>query len=185
MMRALASLVALLVARAAAIEEDGVLVLTASNFQNKVNEQYDTGMMVEFYAPWCKHCQALAPVYAEAAQALKGDVVLAKIDATQAQALAQQHGVTGYPSVKFFKQGRVIDAQGVGMEAEQIVKAAQRLSQERCGYLGDDAAVEAAATGPGVRVLAFFKTNKTKAARSFLNAVDEFRYPIDLSLIHI
>ena len=179
MMRALASLVALLAARAAAIEEDGVLVLTASNFQNKVNEQYDTGMMVEFYAPWCKHCQALAPVYAEAAQALKGDVVLAKIDATQAQALAQQHGVTGYPSVKFFKQGRVIDAQGVGMEAEQIVKAAQRLSQERCGYLGDDAAVEAAATGPGVRVLAFFKTNKTKAARSFLNAVDEFRYPID------
>ncbi|KAH8052668.1 intramolecular oxidoreductase [Aureococcus anophagefferens] len=157
MMRALASLVALLVARAAAIEEDGVLVLTASNFQNKVNEQYDTGMMVEFYAPWCKHCQALAPVYAEAAQALKGDVVLAKIDATQAQALAQQHGATGYPSVKFFKQGRVIDAQGVGMEAEQI----------------------AAATGPGVRVLAFFKTNKTKAARSFLNAVDEFRYPID------
>ena len=68
MMRALASLVALLVARAAAIEEDGVLVLTASNFQNKVNEQYDTGMMVEFYAPWCKHCQALAPVYAEAAR---------------------------------------------------------------------------------------------------------------------
>ena len=54
-------------------------------------------------------------------RALKGDVVLAKIDATQAQALAQQHGVTGYPSVKFFKQGRVIDAQGVGMEAEQIV----------------------------------------------------------------
>ena len=147
MMRALASLVALLVARAAAIEEDGVLVLTASNFQNKVNEQYDTGMMVEFYAPWCKHCQALAPVYAEAAQALKGDVVLAKIDATQAQALAQQHGVTGYPSVKFFKQGRVIDAQGVGMEAEQIVKAAQRLSQERCGYLGDDGSMRASWAG--------------------------------------
>ena len=181
----MAARVALLVAlsvvgRCVSIEEDGVFVLTAKNFANKINEEYEKGIMVEFYAPWCQHCQALAPVYAEAAQALAGEVVLAKLDATEAQALAQEHGVTGYPSVKFFKQGRVVDARdGVGLEAESIVKTARRLSKERCGRLGDAAAVEAAVGGAGVRVLAFFKSEKTKAARSYLNAVDEFKYPID------
>lgn len=39
--------------------------------------------MLEFYAPWCKHCQDLAEGYKEAATALKAEgVKLAKIDAT-------------------------------------------------------------------------------------------------------
>jgi len=38
--------------------------------------------------------------------------------------------------------------------------------------------VAAAVAGRGVRVLAFFKTNRTKAARSFLHTADEFKYPV-------
>ncbi|KAK6136298.1 hypothetical protein DH2020_029962 [Rehmannia glutinosa] len=62
--------------------------------------------MVEFYAPWCGHCQALAPEYAAAAEELKDETVaLAKVDATEEAELSQKFDVQGFPTVYFFVDG--------------------------------------------------------------------------------
>ncbi|KAG9445584.1 hypothetical protein H6P81_011712 [Aristolochia fimbriata] len=85
------------------IDEKDVVVLKDSNFSDFLKK--NPYVMVEFYAPWCGHCQSLAPEYAAAATELKGEAVLAKVDATEENDLAQKYDVQGYPTVYFFIDG--------------------------------------------------------------------------------
>ncbi|CAJ1979309.1 unnamed protein product [Sphenostylis stenocarpa] len=87
-----------------AVDDKDVVILKERNFTTVIeNNRF---VMVEFYAPWCGHCQALAPEYAAAATELKPDgVVLAKVDATIENELAHEYDVQGFPTVFFFVDG--------------------------------------------------------------------------------
>ncbi|KAL2227780.1 UNVERIFIED_CONTAM: Protein disulfide isomerase-like 1-4 [Sesamum indicum] len=86
------------------VDETHVVVLKESNFSDFIAK--NRFIMVEFYAPWCGHCQALAPEYAAAAEELKDEaVVLAKVDATEEAELSQKFDVQGFPTVYFFVDG--------------------------------------------------------------------------------
>lgn len=88
---------------APAVDEKDVAVLKESNFSDVVSK--NRYVLVEFYAPWCGHCQRLVPEYAAAATELKGEVVLAKVDATEENDLAQKFEVQGFPTLLFFIDG--------------------------------------------------------------------------------
>ncbi|KAK6271837.1 hypothetical protein POUND7_008920 [Theobroma cacao] len=86
------------------VDDKDVVVLKGGNFSDFIEK--NKFVMVEFYAPWCGHCQALAPEYAAAATELKGEgVVLAKVDATEENELSQEYDVQGFPTVYFFVDG--------------------------------------------------------------------------------
>ncbi|XP_019196899.1 PREDICTED: protein disulfide isomerase-like 1-4 [Ipomoea nil] len=87
-----------------AVDEKDVVVLKEGNFSDFIAK--NKYVMVEFYAPWCGHCLALAPEYAAAATELKGeDVTLAKVDASEEAELAQKYDVQGFPTIYFFIDG--------------------------------------------------------------------------------
>ncbi|EPS66718.1 hypothetical protein M569_08058, partial [Genlisea aurea] len=85
-------------------DDKDVVVLTDGNFSDFLDE--NRYVMVEFYAPWCGHCQAMAQEYAAAATELDSEnVKLAKVDATEETSLAEEYEVQGFPSILFFVDG--------------------------------------------------------------------------------
>ncbi|XP_065063193.1 protein disulfide-isomerase A6-like [Rhopilema esculentum] len=81
-----------------------VIELNDNNFEKEVFSSKDL-WLVEFFAPWCGHCKALAPEWAKAATELKGKVKLAAVDATVSTIIANKYGIRGYPTIKVFPAG--------------------------------------------------------------------------------
>ncbi|KYK56040.1 protein disulfide isomerase [Drechmeria coniospora] len=87
-------------------QEGPVTVVVAKNYDDIVLD--DTkDVLVEFYAPWCGHCKALAPKYDELAtlyadSKFKDKVVIAKVDATLNDV---PDDIGGFPTIKLFPAG--------------------------------------------------------------------------------
>ncbi|CAI4216439.1 unnamed protein product [Parascedosporium putredinis] len=86
--------------------DDPVTVIVAKNYEQVVLD--DTkDVLVEFYAPWCGHCKALAPKYEElgalyANSEFKDKVTIAKVDATANDVPDE---IQGFPTIKLFPAG--------------------------------------------------------------------------------
>jgi len=88
-------------------QEGPVAVVVAHNYQEVVIDN-DKDVLVEFYAPWCGHCKALAPKYEKLAALYADDadfaskVTIAKVDAT-ANDVPEE--IQGFPTIKLFPAG--------------------------------------------------------------------------------
>eukprot|EP00111_Clytia_hemisphaerica_P000059 TCONS_00000140-protein len=112
---------------------DAVVELTDANFEKEVLNAKEP-VLVEFFAPWCGHCQRLEPEWKKAAAELKGKVKLGALDATAHPNMAQRFQVQGYPTIKYFRAGvkdfnSAQDFQG-GRTASDIIAFALELHSE-------------------------------------------------------
>ncbi|XP_076753051.1 protein disulfide isomerase [Xylocopa sonorina] len=159
--------------------EDSVLVLTKDNIEETIkNNDY---VLIEFYAPWCGHCKALAPEYAKAAKKLEesgSTVKLAKIDATVETELAEQHGVRAYPTLKFYRKGSAIAYSG-GRQADDIINWITKKAGPVAKHLLTVEEAKSFIEAQNVVIVGFFKDMESDDAKVFLevaNAVDDHMF---------
>ena len=110
-----------------------VAVLTNSNATAIINDDAKD-VLVEYYAPWCGHCQKLAPIYDNLALEFKtaeGLVTIAKMDATENKAPEQ---VKSYPTLMLYK---------VGDKANPIVYSGDRSLKDLATFVRDNGAHKA------------------------------------------
>ncbi|CAL8356526.1 unnamed protein product [Boreogadus saida] len=165
-------------------EEDDVLVLKKSNFEEALLAH--PNILVEFYAPWCGHCKALVPEYAKAAGMLKAEgsaIRLGKVDATEETELAQEYGVRGYPTIKFFRGGdkEAPKEYSAGRQADDFVNWLKKRTGPAVTSLTEVTEAEAMIANNEVAIIGFFKDAESEDAKAFERAaesIDEIPFAV-------
>lgn len=80
-----------------------VLHLTDDNFTATVNGS--SAVLVDFWAPWCGPCRALAPTIDSLSEKYAGKVVVAKVDVDQAPQTASKWRIQSIPAIIAFRNG--------------------------------------------------------------------------------
>lgn len=95
------------------------LALDASSFEAHAAKS-DIPLLVDFWAPWCGPCKAMAPQFERAAARLEPTVRLAKVNTDDEQDLAGRFAIRGIPTMILIHHGREIARQSGVLDAGAI-----------------------------------------------------------------
>jgi putative thioredoxin len=99
-----------------------VFDVTQADFETKVlAASGTTPVLVDFWAPWCAPCRALAPVLDKLAAEHKGKLLVAKVNTDEEMQVASLFGIRSLPTVVLIRNGRPVDG-FMGAQPEAVIR---------------------------------------------------------------
>lgn len=99
-----------------------VAEVTDANFETEVLKS-ELPVLVDFWAPWCGPCRALAPVIEEIANDYNGKLKVLKLNTDENPKTAQSYRISGIPSLIVYKNGQPVE-QVVGAVPKNTISSA-------------------------------------------------------------
>ena len=99
-----------------------VLEISDQTFDQEVLKA-DTPVLIDFWAPWCGPCKAIAPVVEEVAGTYAGRLKVVKMNVDDNPQTPSRYGVRGIPNLILFKRGQVADQIVGAVPRAHLVKA--------------------------------------------------------------
>jgi len=86
----------------------GIMEIGDSSFDSEVL-QAEKPVLVDFWAPWCGPCRAIAPIVEELAETFGDTVKFTKCNVDENPVTPTKYGIKSIPTLIFFKDGKVLD----------------------------------------------------------------------------